>query len=55
MQEKLISQHVSADGTLVRSNASIKSFVPIRTRRDLVDRLGTESETVRKAAQSIFA
>ena len=29
MEEKLISQHVSADGTLVRANASFKSFVPI--------------------------
>jgi hypothetical protein len=29
MQEKLISEHVSADGTLVRANASFKSFVPI--------------------------
>ena len=29
MKEKLISQHISADGTLVRANASFKSFVPI--------------------------
>lgn len=29
MQEKLISEHVSVDGTLVRANASFKSFVPI--------------------------
>lgn len=27
--QKLISSHVSADGTLVRANASFKSFVPI--------------------------
>jgi len=29
MAEELVSQHVSADGTLVRANASYKSFVPI--------------------------
>jgi len=29
MEEKLISEHVSADGTLVRANSSFKSFVPI--------------------------
>ena len=29
MKEKLISTHVSADGTLVRANASFKSFAPI--------------------------
>lgn len=29
IKEKLISEHVSADGTLVRANASFKSFVPI--------------------------
>jgi transposase len=29
MMEGLVSQHVSADGTLVRANASYKSFVPI--------------------------
>jgi transposase len=29
MEEKLISRHLSADGTLVRANASFKSFVPI--------------------------
>ena len=29
MQENLISEHVSADGTLVRANVSFKSFVPI--------------------------
>jgi len=29
MKEKLISTHVSADGTLVRANASYKSFAPI--------------------------
>jgi transposase len=34
MQEKLISQHVSADGTLVRANASFKSFVPIEVAMD---------------------
>ncbi len=34
MQEKLISKHVSADGTLVRANASFKSFVPIEVAMD---------------------
>ncbi len=29
MSEGLVSRHVSADGTLVRANASYKSFVPI--------------------------
>jgi hypothetical protein len=29
MAEGLVSRHVSADGTLVRANASYKSFVPI--------------------------
>jgi len=29
MREGLVSRHVSADGTLVRANASFKSFVPI--------------------------
>jgi transposase len=29
MMEGLVSRHVSADGTLVRANASYKSFVPI--------------------------
>jgi hypothetical protein len=29
MMEGLVSRHVSADGTLVRANASFKSFVPI--------------------------
>jgi hypothetical protein len=32
--EKLISRHVSADGTLVRANASFKSFVPIEVAID---------------------
>lgn len=32
--EKLISRHVSADGTLVRANASFKSFVPIEVAMD---------------------
>jgi transposase len=34
MAEGLISQHVSADGTLVRANASFKSFVPIEVAMD---------------------
>jgi transposase len=34
IKEKLISQHVSADGTLVRANASFKSFVPIEVAMD---------------------
>jgi transposase len=29
LEQRLISRHVSADGTLVRANASFKSFVPI--------------------------
>ena len=33
-QENLISRHVSADGTLVRANASFKSFVPIEVAMD---------------------
>src|SRR5512134_3456455 len=32
--EKLVSRHVSADGTLVRANASYKSFVPIEVAMD---------------------
>ena len=34
MKEGLISRHVSADGTLVRANASFKSFVPIEVAMD---------------------
>jgi transposase len=34
LQENLISRHVSADGTLVRANASFKSFVPIEVAMD---------------------
>ena len=34
MAEGLISRHVSADGTLVRANASYKSFVPIEVAMD---------------------
>ncbi|MEJ2133602.1 MAG: transposase, partial [Gammaproteobacteria bacterium] len=34
MDEKLVSRHVSADGTLVRANASYKSFVPIEVAMD---------------------
>jgi transposase len=34
MAEELVSQHVSADGTLVRANASYKSFVPIEVAMD---------------------
>jgi len=34
IKEKLISEHVSADGTLVRANASFKSFVPIEVAMD---------------------
>jgi transposase len=34
MAEGLVSQHVSADGTLVRANASYKSFVPIEVAMD---------------------
>lgn len=34
MAEGLVSQHVSADGTLVRANASFKSFVPIEVAMD---------------------
>jgi len=34
MEEKLVSGHVSADGTLVRANASFKSFVPIEVAMD---------------------
>jgi transposase len=33
-QEKLVSSHVSVDGTLVRANASFKSFVPIEVAMD---------------------
>ena len=33
-KEKLIRSHVSADGTLVRANASFKSFVPIEVDMD---------------------
>lgn len=34
MKEGLVSRHVSADGTLVRANASYKSFVPIEVAMD---------------------
>jgi len=34
IQEGLVSRHVSADGTLVRANASYKSFVPIEVAMD---------------------
>ncbi len=34
MAEGLISRHVSADGTLVRADASFKSFVPIEVAMD---------------------
>ncbi len=34
MDEELVSRHVSADGTLVRANASFKSFVPIELTMD---------------------
>lgn len=34
MNEGLVSRHVSADGTLVRANASYKSFVPIEVAMD---------------------
>ena len=34
MAEGLVSRHVSADGTLVRANASYKSFVPIEFAMD---------------------
>lgn len=34
LDEGLVSRHVSADGTLVRANASFKSFVPIELSMD---------------------
>jgi hypothetical protein len=34
MAEGLVSRHVSADGTLVRANASYKSFLPIEVALD---------------------
>jgi transposase len=34
LKENLISRHVSVDGTLVRANASFKSFVPIEVAMD---------------------
>lgn len=34
LDEGLVSRHVSADGTLVRANASFKSFVPIELAMD---------------------
>jgi len=34
LEEGLVSRHVSADGTLVRANASYKSFVPIELAMD---------------------
>jgi len=34
MKEGLVSRHASADGTLVRANASYKSFVPIEVAMD---------------------
>jgi transposase len=35
IEEGLVSRHASADGTLVRANASFKSFVPIEVSQDL--------------------
>jgi transposase len=52
--EKLVSRHVSADGTLVRANASYKSFVPIEVAMDpeeykrrlrLQDRADSDADT----------
>lgn len=46
-KEKLISTHVSADGTLVRANASYKSFAPIGVAMDAEEykrRLRVEDE-----------
>ncbi len=37
MAAGLVSRHVSADGTLVRANASYKSFVPIEVAMDPVE------------------
>jgi hypothetical protein len=34
MAEKLVSRHVSADGTSVRANASYKSLVTIKMAKD---------------------
>jgi transposase len=44
LEEGLVSRHVSADGTLVRANASFKSFVPIE--------LTMEPEEYRKKLRS---
>jgi transposase len=52
LSEGLISRHVSADGTLVRANASYKSFVPIEVAMDSEEykrRLRAQDE---EAAQS---
>jgi transposase len=38
LKENLISHHLGADGTLVRANASFKSFVPIEVAMDPVGR-----------------
>ncbi len=48
MDEGLVSRHVSADGTLVRANASYKSFVPIEVAMDPEEykrRMRAEDET----------
>lgn len=51
LKEGLISQHVSADGTLVRANASYKSFVPIELAMEPEEykrRLRAEDEKARR-------
>ena len=54
MTEGLVSRHVSADGTLVRANASFKSFVPIELAMDPEEykkRLRAEDEKLPEGPQ----
>ena len=54
MAEGLVSRHVSADGTLVRANASYKSFVPIELAMDPEEykrRLREEDEQATKRGE----
>ncbi|MBY0399268.1 transposase [Myxococcota bacterium] len=54
MSAGLVSRHVSADGTLVRANASYKSFVPIELAMDPEEykrRLREEDEQAKKRGE----
>lgn len=54
IKENLISPHVSADGTLVRANASFKSFVPIEVAMDPLPPRGHEAFRLEAVPRSPF-